>query len=235
MLAGDFTDFASPACNGGRQITLRGGFENNRIDPARLSQPALNVVKFLPATTDPCGQVTFTSRNDSNEAQFLARIDYQRTPDDTIFGRYMATSFDRPVPIRESDPPLGNLQGADSLGHSLALGDTRVFGPNTVNSLRFSFNRSGVNRLAPVTFDPYDIGSDVFSYQPDVMVVIVQGGFEVNNTGPSRFVMNASQVSNDLTLVRGDHQISMGGSLAYWIFRSSRTRARAATGTSPAS
>src|SRR6266850_897199 len=33
MLAGDFTAFASPACNGGRQVALRGGFENNRIDP----------------------------------------------------------------------------------------------------------------------------------------------------------------------------------------------------------
>ena len=38
MLAGDFSAIASPACNGGRQITLRGGFENNRIDPARFSR-----------------------------------------------------------------------------------------------------------------------------------------------------------------------------------------------------
>ena len=53
MLAGDFTAFASPACNGGRQITLRGGFENNRIDPAKFSPAALKLVKFLPTTTDP--------------------------------------------------------------------------------------------------------------------------------------------------------------------------------------
>src|SRR5207247_2110971 len=37
MLAGDFTAFASPACNGGRQIALRGGFVDNRLDPARFS------------------------------------------------------------------------------------------------------------------------------------------------------------------------------------------------------
>ena len=34
MLAGDWTAIASPACNGGRQITLRAPFVNNRIDPA---------------------------------------------------------------------------------------------------------------------------------------------------------------------------------------------------------
>ena len=57
MLAGDFTTVASPACNGGRQITLRGGFVNNRIDPAQFSRAALNMVKYLPTTTDPCGEV----------------------------------------------------------------------------------------------------------------------------------------------------------------------------------
>ena len=36
MMAGDFTTFASPACNAGRQIALRAPFVNNRIDPARL-------------------------------------------------------------------------------------------------------------------------------------------------------------------------------------------------------
>src|SRR6185503_5503413 len=31
MLAGDFTQFASPACNGGRQITLRAPFVNYQL------------------------------------------------------------------------------------------------------------------------------------------------------------------------------------------------------------
>jgi len=216
MLAGDFTDFASPACNGGRQITLRGGFVNNRIDPARFSRPALNLVKHLPTATDPCGQVTYKTRTDSNEGQFLGRIDYQRTADDTIFGRYMATSYTQPTDM--SDTVLSIQLGVDDLAHALAVGDTRVFGPNTVNALRFAFNRAGVYRLAPVTFDPYDLGSDVYSYEPDVMVLTVQGGFQVANRGPSRFVTNASQVSDDLTLVRGNHQLSFGASAAYWRF-----------------
>jgi hypothetical protein len=37
MLAGDFTAFASPACNNGRQINLGGGFVGNRINPALFS------------------------------------------------------------------------------------------------------------------------------------------------------------------------------------------------------
>ncbi len=227
MLAGDFTSFASPACNGGRQVNLGGGFVNNRIDPARFSRAALNLVKYLPTTNDPCGQVKYSLLDDSNEAQYLGRIDFQRTADDTIFGRYMATKFTKPIPMRDTDTPLSlydsannrGLLGMDALAHSLALGDTRVFGSNTVNSLRFVFNRTGAYRLAPATFEPYDIGSDVYSYQPDVGVFIVSGnGFQINNPGPSRFWTNASQLSNDLTLVRGNHQMSIGGSVAYWQF-----------------
>ena len=53
MLAGDFTTFASPACNGGRQVNLTGGFVNNRIDPALFSPAALNLAKRLPSTPTP--------------------------------------------------------------------------------------------------------------------------------------------------------------------------------------
>src|SRR5215469_8560727 len=37
MLRGDFTAITSPACNGGKQITLKAPFVNNLIDPAQFS------------------------------------------------------------------------------------------------------------------------------------------------------------------------------------------------------
>jgi hypothetical protein len=227
MLAGDFTAIASPACNGGRQVTLRGGFEDNRIDPARFSRAALNLMKYLPSTTDPCGEVTYALRKDSNESQFLGRIDYHQRTGNSIFARYLATSYTQSVPMRASDTALSlfdaanNRQesGFDDLAQSLAIGDTRVFGNNTVNSLRLALNRTAVRRLTPDTFDPYDLGADAYSYAPHVMTVIVRGGFRVPNQGPSRFVANAAQLINDLTLIRGTHQISVGGSVAYWRYR----------------
>src|SRR5437773_510386 len=44
MLAGDWTAITSPACNTGRQITLRAPFVNNRIDPSLFSIQALNLL-----------------------------------------------------------------------------------------------------------------------------------------------------------------------------------------------
>src|SRR5437867_89493 len=78
MLAGDFTTFASPACNGSRQITLRAPFVNNRIDPRLYSKPALALTGKLPKTPDPCGKIIFGSPNLTNERMAVGKIDYQR-------------------------------------------------------------------------------------------------------------------------------------------------------------
>src|SRR5688572_24352379 len=77
MLAGDFTTFTSPQCNGGRQVALRAPYVNNRIDPALFSPAALNLVKRLPTTTNPCGEITYQLPADSDEMQVLAKVDYQ--------------------------------------------------------------------------------------------------------------------------------------------------------------
>src|SRR5438093_274911 len=58
MLAGDWTAFASPACNAGRQINLAAPFVANRIDPSQFSRAALNIAAKLPKTSDPCGLIT---------------------------------------------------------------------------------------------------------------------------------------------------------------------------------
>src|SRR6266699_5869510 len=43
MLTGDFTTIASPLCNNGRQIALKGPFVNSRIDPSLFSPVALKI------------------------------------------------------------------------------------------------------------------------------------------------------------------------------------------------
>jgi hypothetical protein len=225
MLSGDFSAFAAPACNGGRQIALRGGFDaGNRIDPSRFSPAALNLVKRLPSTTDPCGQITYTTTEDDTEGQAIGRIDYQLTANHSVFGRYMATSVKNPTPLTRSDSVLSlyntsrsaGIPGLDKLAQSLALGDTHSFGSNTVNSLRFAFNRTVIDRLDTPLFDPKALGSNVYSYDPGAMVLAVTGGFNIANPGGGLFKTNSSQLSDDLTLVRGSHELSLGADVAYW-------------------
>src|SRR6185503_531339 len=103
MLAGDFSAIASPACNNGRQLTLRAPFVNNQVSPSLFSPAALNLTKRLPTTNDPCGQTLFSLPSDRDEAQYVGRVDYQLTANNSVFGRYMRTTDKQPVPLAKSD------------------------------------------------------------------------------------------------------------------------------------
>jgi hypothetical protein len=220
MLAGDFTTFASPACNSGRQIALRAPFVNNRVDPSQFSPAALNLAKRLPQTANPCGETTFSVPSDRDEGQMIGRLDYQRTANDSIFGRYMYTLDKRPAPLAKSDNILTTtLSAVDNYAQSLTLGDTRVFGASLVNSLRFAFNQTVVDRFNEPFFEPKDLGAKVYNYSPTrEMVLSVTGGFNISASTATRGIADNKtfQISEDLSLVRGRHQFGVGANVAYW-------------------
>src|SRR5437763_1954164 len=141
MMAGDFTAIASPACNGGRQITLRAPFVNNRIDPALYSRPAVVVANRLPATSDPCGRIIYGFRASEDDAQGVGRIDYQPTGRYSVFARYLGTHREIPNPFVSDNLLTSNLSGIDNLAQSYSFGDTYRFRPGLVNAFRLTVNR----------------------------------------------------------------------------------------------
>ena len=214
MLAGDFTTYASAACQG-RDVALR-GFVNNRISPSAFSPAAVNMAKRLPTTTDPCGQITYAIPDDSREGDGLGRADYQHSANHTIFGRYMFKFVKKDPPYRVSQNVLTtSAQGLDNLYQGVAIGDTVVFGSNAVQNLRVTYNRTRVQRSTEKWFSPYDIGSNVYSYNPGEMSFTVQNAFAIGGVNSGIFNTDSYQVSDDLTLVRGNHQLAVGVNVAY--------------------
>ena len=223
MMAGDFTAFTSPACNVGRQITLRAPFVNNRVDPALLSPAAVKLAKLLPSTTSPCGELRFTTSGpgaERNDRQVVTKIDYQFSANQSLFGRYMATS--QKQGIAQTDNLLAQADltsvGLDNLAQSVAGGATSVFGANAVNAIRVGYNRTAANRYNNPVLGATDLGINAYSYEPHRMNVAVTGGFAFGNTNAGYGVTttNTFQVSDDLTLVKGRHQFGFGGTVAQW-------------------
>jgi hypothetical protein len=222
MMAGDFTTFASPACNSGRQISLGAPFVNNRVDPALFSPAAVNLARRLPTTDDPCGEIRFSQGQDRDEFQVVGRGDFNWTANHTVFGRYMATSDKQPAPFGQSGNILTTtLPGIDNLAQSVTLGDTVVVGSGMVNALRFSYNRTAVDRFNEDYFEAYDLGIDAYNYSPTKEIVIEiadAGGFDIAAATATKGVAKnpALQVGDDLTLLRGNHQMSFGVNVAHY-------------------
>jgi Carboxypeptidase regulatory-like domain len=222
MLAGDFSQVASAACRAQGNLALPAalGFVNNQISPALLSPAAVNISRRLPTTTDPCGRITYSRQTKPHEGQGIGRVDWQISQSQTFFARYMRTTTSwEPALLNSPDNILvagtTGAGGRDSYSHSVAAGYTQVLSSTTVNSVRFTANRSRVKRTNAEMFEPRDVGINIYTYVPKYTVISITGAFGINfGTETGAFYQPSTYgFSDDLTLVRGNHQWGVGASL----------------------
>jgi hypothetical protein len=216
MVGGDFTAFASPACNAGRQITLRAPFVNNRVDPTLLSKAAVNFQKLLPQSSDPCGRVIYGNQAKTDLHMAVGRMDYQWSDRNSLFGRYLLDSNVSPPAYSLNKNILSPENGIDGLTQAFTLGDTYLWGSNIVNSLRLTANRWVGGRTGVDYAGWPEQGVRMFSYQPKHLSATVTGGFSISNGGIGSAKMAMFGGNEDLSVVRGNHQLIVGTQLAWW-------------------
>ena len=219
IMSGDFTAFASPACNAGRAIALRAPFVNNRVDPALFSPAAVKFAKLLPASGDPCGRLIYSNLSYINNPMAVGRIDYQKSDKHSLFGRYLIEQDYNPPAYDLSKNLLSAGNGDDGRAQAFTLGDTYLFGPGIVNSFRLSGNRLAGGKTSPDFSDckcgSAAIGIQAFNYTPNDPRISVTGGFGVSaQGGPTKLGTFAG--TDDLSIIHGNHQLGFGVNSAYW-------------------
>jgi hypothetical protein len=214
MIAGDFTTYASRVCQG-RDLVLGAPFVNNRLAPLAISPAAANIAKRLPAPVDQCGRTSWGNPLASEEYFPIGKVDYQLSSAHSMLGRYMAASFKQTPPYAISKNALGTATpGADDLLQSLTYGDTYLFGPNTINSFRATWNRTANQKVVESWFGPSDVGINIYQYLP-LTSITVTGGFTIGGlvATPAKFRTTVMNLSDDLSVVKSKHQIAFGGSV----------------------
>ena len=212
MLSGDFTAFASAACQGSNK-TLAAPFVGNKIAPGLLSTPALNFVKHLPVSqANACGLIQYGIVSDNTEHQVLGRIDYQWSAKHQLFGRYFFANYQNPVTADANNVLTANKTGVDDQSQSFVLGDNYSFLPNLIASFHATVNRTHAYRVVPEYFTPSDLGVAMHNALPGFMGINVASGFSLGTggTNPGYFNSTAYQVSEDVNMVHGSHQFAFG-------------------------
>jgi len=218
MLAGDFTTFASAACQNGRPVTLRAPFVNNTINPSLLSPAALKIAARLPKALDACGTYLTGNVLHENDHQIPVRVDYQVSPKQTLFARYIMTKQTIAIPytLTPQDVLTSSGVGSDDLAHSLTIGNTYVITPNVVNAFRVSGNRIRALKLGASAFGAPDVGINAFTYTPKYMTLPVAGAFSLTGQGSfsanSFFYTTTYGANDDVSIVKGSHQFAFGAS-----------------------
>ena len=225
MMAGDWTAFASPACNAGRQLTLRAPFVNNRIDPALYAKTSMYILTVkkplsLPATGNPCGEVTYGNLARTNEGSYVGKVDYQKSAQHSLFGRAFIFSRENLNPWKSVTNLLQATGWISSMQSSYTLGSTYLIGANTVHAFRLAVNRTAVHYYnsgtgdSPRLFNWCDAGAKIYC-EPEITRIqnmTINGGFNLGSgfLTKHKYVGNTYTLNEDVSFVRGDHQIAFG-------------------------
>ena len=88
----------------------------------------------------------------------------------------------------------------------------------TLNAVRFAYNNTDIHRTSTDFFSAPDVGINIYSYMPNYMLLSVANGFQLGGGTESQSTFNtpAWQISDDLTLVRGDRRKGNALARAGW-------------------
>ena len=172
----------------------------------------------MPVSTDPCGKLIYTIPSSDHETQLLGKVDWTVNSRQTFFARYYVTDYLHPFFYKDN---ILTMSQNSSVGladrvNTVVVGHTFVINQDTTNSLRASFARSAIHRTTPVSPTPESLGVNAFEGVKNYMFFNASPDFTVDcqNCSPGPWISNDYQVNDDLTLVRGKHQIALGRELA---------------------
>jgi hypothetical protein len=228
-------NFAGLVDAGGKPIVLKNPlngnapFQDNLISMSQQSKIARNFNQYIQAPNTNMAQGNYTGNpetfNDFN--QYHIKIDHRFSDSDSMFGRYSRSSWNilnqGLLPFSGSSFPLNSQSGV--------IQETHIFGPTAVNTLKLGVNRDVVansNEVAGqnlasqlgiqnLTIAPYDFSLPRFTIS----------GFTQMGHSQQTFHQwtNAYILSDTFALVRGSHNISLGGDVRAYRSPTSTTNA----------
>ncbi|MGH9353221.1 MAG: hypothetical protein ACRD2G_13850, partial [Terriglobia bacterium] len=229
MRQGDFSALCSSfgangVCTKGTQLynPFSGSpFPNNQIPSSLITSQAKSLLSYLPPPSSsaspglPFGAPNYTASVPISEDfdNYTARLDYQLTPKDKLFGVYNHNTG-LPWGVFEGKPATyGNYSNAGFRDQTWSISETHIFTPVTLNELRLSyFQPGGVRSGENLNFDPRTIFPQLTPSPNRGLPTISMSGY----TGLSDFGKGAYayapdiEITDDLTHIHGRHTIKAG-------------------------
>jgi hypothetical protein len=220
---GDFRRIMSAACRGGTARTLGFPFVNNQVDPALFHPISLRIMNMLPLpdpALDPngCGRYVLQIPNDSDEQQYIGRMDYQATDKHRFFGRLFYTKYLHAPLFDKNNPNLlmasGNGGGNDARMATFAGGWDYVVSPTLLSATRVSLQHTSTLRIQAEGVPTWaSLGVNTFQYTRGNGQDFLRNGtagWSSNQLTGTFYVLTPS-VSQDFDWIKGSHSLSFGG------------------------
>jgi hypothetical protein len=189
-------------------------FPNNQIPMSDFNPVASQILAHLPHSTAPDGRVELVLPVSESEQQGVVKADYLMGKQRFVV-RYFATGQVYAGNVNAQDwltvaGPTSSLWQEAMIGHDYV-------GDRIVNQARLTYQRDGYENGHSITTGYKQLGSNITEpASPYIWFIPVQGYFNVNASAPVAgshdvFPRNTISASEQLSIVRGRHQISVGG------------------------
>ena len=219
VLSGDWSQIESASCqsNGLARTIINPAtgnpYTNDYVDPSTYNQQALNLLKYVPSTSNPCGEITYAIPEPQREDQYIGRIDWNQSAKNNFFGRYFFADYKSPAAF-DNNFLLTTQRGVLDRSQAATIGDTYSITPNTLNTAHVTWTRLAITRGAsPDMKNLTDFGVNVFQATPNAIDVTINGYFGIGcgTCANALFKDNVAEFSDDVDIIRGKHHMSVGG------------------------
>jgi len=231
-LNGDFSTIMSAACNNGKAITLNpaAGFQTingvpNQIAVTALDPVAVNILKTIPATNDPCGKTNYSQIANQDEDLYASRVDYQISGRQSMFGRFYAGKLNQSSTYDGKNPLSISSYGFNDLDYGLVLGHSFVISPTLVSTFHIGANRTNIAKIPDIYKSFADLGANVSPIGGKMIAISTNNtAFTIGGGAAAPGVSHNGplwSIGEDMSWVKGSHTIGFGGSiyhqqLNYW-------------------
>jgi hypothetical protein len=231
-LLGDFSVTAPLVVNSSNSGTACATTGTQLVDPltgVKLvgnkypSQPTYNpqslaLLKYLPpivpsVDVNNCGLVSYAIPLAQSDNQFVTRVDWTINAKNNLYGRYFIDGFQQPAYFSPTNILITTQSGNIQRVQSFTLGEAFTISSRTVNSAHVTILRRSNNRgYAPNDINAATLGVNVYQAEPNGLQLTTSkftiGG---GTNSVSHFNDNTLAIDDDVTMIRGRHQILFGG------------------------
>jgi len=190
----------------------------NKISTTYFSPQAVKLAGYLPAAADALGTASYQIPLDTFDNQFVTRVDYTLNPKNNLFGRYFIDGYQAPPFYYPNNILVTTQSGNFQRVQSFVFGEEFAISSKTVNSAHITISRRRNNRgFAPNDINANTVGVTDYQAVPNGLYLAVTNKWTIGGgtNSVSKFNDNFLAVEDDVTMLRGKHQIVFGGEIVH--------------------
>jgi hypothetical protein len=216
-LLGDFSVTDSSACTKGATQLLNpltgAVLPNNHIATSYFNPTALAIAKYLPQSTNGCGQVNYNIPSEQTENQFITREDWTISPKNSFYARYFLDGYVIPAFYDPTNILVTTTAGNYERVQTLTLGETWAINSKMVNLFHATGMRRRDNRGPAPGINAKTVGIDINPADATGLQLSTTNKFSMycGTCAPGFFNDNTFAFADDVNMVRGKHQFIFGG------------------------